>query len=235
MPADDGTRLLRRLFDRLRGRYAFNIAAAVVVVSAVLLGAGALAVDQVQGSVESNAREAMMSSAEREAQGIDGFVEDMKGYARRVSSSSGVQSINEATDQQAESTQETVSMIDEVAEVSAETASEAQNVSAAAEEQTAAIGQISASAESLSSRADELRTLADEFEAREAAAAEAGTGVADGDGPVVDGANAAGDGDGGETRVEDAVDEFEFGPTDAAEASADGGSEVDGEAVPGDD
>jgi len=147
----------------------------------------------------------------------------------------GVQSINEATDQQAESTQETVSMIDEVAEVSAETASEAQNVSAAAEEQTAAIGQISASAESLSSRADELRTLADEFEAREAAAAEAGTGVADGDGPVVDGANAAGDGDGGETRVEDAVDEFEFGPTDAAEASADGGSEVDGEAVPGDD
>ncbi|MBP1901092.1 methyl-accepting chemotaxis protein [Halorubrum trapanicum] len=95
MSADDRGSVLRRLSDRLRSRYLFKIAAAVVIVSAVLLGTGALAVDQVQASVESDARETMMSAAEREAEGIDGFVEDMNGYALRVSSASGVQSSSE--------------------------------------------------------------------------------------------------------------------------------------------
>ena len=95
MPADDRRNVFRRLSDRLRSRYLFKIAAAVIVVSAVLLGTGALAVDQVQGSVESDARETMTSAAEREAEGIDGFIDDMNGYALRVSSSSGVQSSSE--------------------------------------------------------------------------------------------------------------------------------------------
>ena len=95
MSADDRNGFLRRLYDRLRGRYLFKIAAAVVIVSAVLLGAGALAVDQVQASVESDARETLTSSAEREAEGIEGFIDDMNGYTLRVSSASGVQSSSE--------------------------------------------------------------------------------------------------------------------------------------------
>ena len=95
MSADDRDGLLRRLYDRLRGRYLFKIAAAVIIVSTVLLGAGALAVDQVQASVESDARETLTSSAEREAEGIEGFIDDMNGYTLRVSSASGVQSSSE--------------------------------------------------------------------------------------------------------------------------------------------
>ncbi|WP_158093829.1 methyl-accepting chemotaxis protein, partial [Halorubrum sp. SD612] len=77
------------------GLYLFKIAAAVIIVSTALLGAGALAVDQVQASVESDARETLTSAAEREAEGIEGFVDDMNGYTLRVSSASGVQSSSE--------------------------------------------------------------------------------------------------------------------------------------------
>ncbi|MGM0448504.1 MAG: methyl-accepting chemotaxis protein [Methanobacteriota archaeon] len=95
MSADDPNGAFQRLYDRLRGRYLFKIAAAVIIVSTVLLGTGAVAVDQVQASVESDAREAMMSAAEREAGGIDGFIDDTNGYTLRVSSSSGVQASSE--------------------------------------------------------------------------------------------------------------------------------------------
>ncbi|VTT85670.1 MCP domain signal transducer [Halorubrum sp. DM2] len=95
MSADDRDGVFQRLSHRLRSRYLFKIAAAVIVVSTVLLGTGALAVDQVQASVESDARETLTSAAEREAEGIDGFLDDMNGYTNRVSSASGVQSSSE--------------------------------------------------------------------------------------------------------------------------------------------
>ena len=92
MPADDRDGAFQRLFDRLRGRYAFKIAAAVIIVSAALLGAGALAVDQVQASVESDARETLTSSAEREAEGIEAFLDEVNGHADRIASTPGAKS-----------------------------------------------------------------------------------------------------------------------------------------------
>lgn len=76
-----------------------------------------------------------------------------------------IQSIDEATDEQADSTQEVVATMDEVTTVSEETASEAQNVSAAAEEQTATVGDIAANSRSLSDRAEDLQTLTGRFDA----------------------------------------------------------------------
>lgn len=95
MPTDDGPGVLRRLYDRLRGRYFFKIAGAILVVSAVLLGAGALTFDGVQASVESDARNTLLSSAEREAQGIEGFIDEGEGHAERISSFPGIQSANQ--------------------------------------------------------------------------------------------------------------------------------------------
>ena len=89
MSADDRDGAFQRLFDRLRGRYAFKIAAAVIIVSAALLGAGALAVDQVQASVESDARETLTNSAEREAEGIEAFIDEVNGHADRIASTPG--------------------------------------------------------------------------------------------------------------------------------------------------
>ncbi|GAB7008924.1 methyl-accepting chemotaxis protein [Halorubrum trueperi] len=92
MSTDRDRGAFKRLYDRLRGRYLFKIAAVILVVSAVLLGAGALAFDQVQASVESDARDTLTSSAEREAEGIAGFIEEVDAHAVRVSSASRVQS-----------------------------------------------------------------------------------------------------------------------------------------------
>ncbi|WP_128903690.1 methyl-accepting chemotaxis protein [Halorubrum amylolyticum] len=95
MPTDEDIGLSRGIYDRLRGRYIFKIAAVILIVSAVLLGAGALTFDQVQASVQSDARETLISSAEREAEGIEGFIEEGNDHARRISSESRVQSGNE--------------------------------------------------------------------------------------------------------------------------------------------
>ncbi|PAU83247.1 chemotaxis protein [Halorubrum salipaludis] len=95
MPTDEDSGALRTLYDRIRGQYLFKIAAVILVVSAVLLGAGALAFDQVQASVESDARETLVSSAEREAEGIEGFIEEGNDHARRISAERRVQSSSE--------------------------------------------------------------------------------------------------------------------------------------------
>ncbi|WP_080505259.1 methyl-accepting chemotaxis protein [Halorubrum aethiopicum] len=97
MSTDDGAGLARRLYDRLRGRYLFKIAGVILVVSAVLLGAGALTFDQVQASVESDARNTLLSSAEREAQGIEGFIEEGEGHAARISDTRRIRTSNEHT------------------------------------------------------------------------------------------------------------------------------------------
>ncbi|MFC5133959.1 MULTISPECIES: methyl-accepting chemotaxis protein [Haloferacaceae] len=97
MPTDDGSGVLRRLYDRLRGRYFFKISGAILVVSAVLLGAGVLTFDQVQASVESDAQNTLISSADREAEGIEGFIDEGEGHAERISSSRRIRTSNQHT------------------------------------------------------------------------------------------------------------------------------------------
>ncbi|GAA0528077.1 methyl-accepting chemotaxis protein [Halorubrum aquaticum] len=97
MPTDDESGVARRLYDRLRGRYFFKIAGVILVVSAVLLGAGALTFDEVQASVESDARNTLISSAEREAQGIEGFIEEGEGHAARISDTRQIRTSNKHT------------------------------------------------------------------------------------------------------------------------------------------
>jgi len=88
--SDDGA--FRRLYDRLRGRYLFKIAGVILVVAVLLVGASALTFQQVQASVEDDARDTLTSSAEREAEGIEGFIEDMNAHASRISASSRMRS-----------------------------------------------------------------------------------------------------------------------------------------------
>ncbi|MFC5279098.1 methyl-accepting chemotaxis protein [Halorubrum rubrum] len=95
MPTDDGPGVARRIYDRLRGRYLFKIAGVILVVSAVLLGAGALTFDQVQASVESDAENTLLSSAEREAQGIEGFIDEGEGHAVRISAARQIRTSNQ--------------------------------------------------------------------------------------------------------------------------------------------
>ncbi|WP_136716429.1 methyl-accepting chemotaxis protein [Halorientalis salina] len=124
-------------------------------------------VDGVQDSTVSTAedmrrmRERVEGGRETIGDGL-GALDDI--VAEIEAANDGVQSISDATDEQAASSQEVVAMVDDVTSVSEETTSEAQNVSAAAEEQTAAITQIAENAESMSGRASELESLVAEFE-----------------------------------------------------------------------
>ncbi len=68
----------------------------------------------------------------------------------------GVQSINDATDEQAYTSQEVVRMVDEATERSEDTLQETNSVAAAAEEQTATIATIADAAEGLSETATRL-------------------------------------------------------------------------------
>jgi len=79
----------------------------------------------------------------------------------------GIREISEATDDQAASTEEAVSMVEEVADISRSTADEADAVSAAADEQLDAMSQATAEAGSLAERAERLRALLRDFEVRE--------------------------------------------------------------------
>ena len=130
----------------------------------------------VSESTESVAEDmfAMEDDIEEGRETVDETVETLEAIVEEVSdANASIQSINDATDEQADSTQDIVAMVDEVSSVSEQTAAEAQNVSAAAEEQTAAIEQIATSAESLSDRSDELRSLVEQFETDAAAEGDA--------------------------------------------------------------
>jgi methyl-accepting chemotaxis protein len=80
--------------------------------------------------------------------------------------STGVQSINEATDDQAASTEEVVSMMDEIGTASGRTNEETEDVAAAAEEQTSSIDEVTTQIVDLSEQATDLRALLDKFEVR---------------------------------------------------------------------
>ncbi|OVE85996.1 methyl-accepting chemotaxis protein [Natronolimnobius baerhuensis] len=70
----------------------------------------------------------------------------------------GVQSINDATDEQATTSQQVVAMVDDATDQSEQTLQETTSVAAAAEEQTATIGELSDAAGSLSQTATELNS-----------------------------------------------------------------------------
>jgi methyl-accepting chemotaxis protein len=77
---------------------------------------------------------------------------------------SEIQEISAATDNQATSMEEAVSMIEPVTEISRATAEKAEQMSSTAAEQVAATSRVSTEAESLSTQADELRQLLAQFE-----------------------------------------------------------------------
>ncbi|WP_169051812.1 methyl-accepting chemotaxis protein [Halorhabdus amylolytica] len=76
----------------------------------------------------------------------------------------GVQSINDATDEQAASTEEVVSMVEEVGGSSQETVEIAENVSAAAQQQASAITEIANRIRNLSQESAQLREYIEQFE-----------------------------------------------------------------------
>ncbi|SDR26116.1 methyl-accepting chemotaxis protein [Natronobacterium texcoconense] len=77
----------RSVYDRLRGRYFFKIAAAILVLTVVLIGAGYVTFAEVQASVENDAEETLLNAADREAEGIDDFVRERNDDAARISGS----------------------------------------------------------------------------------------------------------------------------------------------------
>jgi len=86
MSSEGSAGVHRRIYDRLRGRYVFKIGLAVIVVTAALLAVGFMTLGQVEASVEADAEETLLAAAEREADGIDGFIEDRNDDAVRLSS-----------------------------------------------------------------------------------------------------------------------------------------------------
>ncbi|WP_324661631.1 methyl-accepting chemotaxis protein [Haloarcula sediminis] len=86
----------------------------------------------------------------------------------------GIREIRDATDDQAATSEEVVSMAGEVSEISDENAAEATNVSAAAEEQAASMSEVSESVLSLNERAGQLKDLLSSFTVSEG---ETGTDV----------------------------------------------------------
>ncbi|WP_277540605.1 methyl-accepting chemotaxis protein [Haloarcula laminariae] len=75
----------------------------------------------------------------------------------------GIREIRDATDDQAATAEEVVSMAGEVSEISDENSAEATNVSAAAEEQAASMSEVSESVLALNERADQLKDLLSSF------------------------------------------------------------------------
>jgi len=173
---------------------------------------------------------------------VDATVEDMAELGERVDTGSetieaalaslgdigeqvteanaSVQSISEATDEQAASTEEVVTMTDEVEELSSRTATEAQQVSAAAEEQAASVSEVAGLADDLDGQVSELNDLLAQFETRDELREQAD--VTGGDDRTEDASEATDDAQPG-----DGADDFAAGEDPAADG--------DDETVVGDD
>jgi methyl-accepting chemotaxis protein len=134
-------------------------------------------IEEIIGSVQSatadlaadmrTAREGMLDGAAEVEETKDIF-EDV--VDRLEEANDGIHAIDEATDQQAASTEEIVAMVDEVSDISSRTADETGSLAAAAEEQTASISSVSEQIESLSAEAARLRELTAGFTVRSEAA-----------------------------------------------------------------
>ncbi|WP_435074326.1 methyl-accepting chemotaxis protein [Halorubrum sp. HHNYT27] len=121
---------------------------------------------QTQATVEEvrTAEEHMEEGAEAVRDAADAFAEVA---ANAGETDDGIREISKAADDQAASTEETVSMVEEVAGISRSTADEADDVSEAADEQITAMSQATAEAGSLADQADRLRALLRKFEVSE--------------------------------------------------------------------
>ncbi|SDZ77216.1 methyl-accepting chemotaxis protein [Haloplanus vescus] len=110
--------------------------------------------------------QAMGEGVEHGAKTIDEALTSLDEVADHVGDlHTGVREISEATDDQATSTTDVVSMLDEVERVADQSSAEAANVSAAAEEQTSTLADVSQSAQALTEQADSLQELLDQFTA----------------------------------------------------------------------
>ncbi len=76
----------KRAYDRIRGRYALKIGVAIFAVTVLLVGIGYFTFTSVQADIEANAEQQLADSAEREAAGINLFIEQRGGDALRLSS-----------------------------------------------------------------------------------------------------------------------------------------------------
>lgn len=95
-----GKNPFKRGYDRIRGRYVFKIAAAVVVVTILLLAAGTYTVQTTQASVSADSEETLLSGAESESRAvatwIDGRNDDVYTISRSAEINSGSVSIIQA-------------------------------------------------------------------------------------------------------------------------------------------
>ena len=110
------------------------------------------------------AEEHMEASAEAVRDAADAF---SRVAGNAAETDDGIREISQATDDQAASTEETVSMAEEVAGISRSTAVEADEVAAAADEQLTAMSQATDQAGSLADQAERLQTLLRKFDVSE--------------------------------------------------------------------
>jgi methyl-accepting chemotaxis protein len=113
-------------------------------------------------------REKMLAGADEVTETRDIF-EDVVDYVEEANG--GIQSIDDATDQQATAAEEIVTMVDEVSDISSQTATDTGDLAAAAEEQTASISTVTGQIGELADEAAELRKLTGEFTVETEAAA----------------------------------------------------------------
>ncbi len=106
-------------------------------------------------------RQGIASSAKTVEQAVDAL-DEIAGYAKQTYD--GTKEIKNASQQQAASTQEIVTMVDEAESLSEHVAKEASTAAAAAEEQTSALAEVTESATQLAERANNLQRHLDEFE-----------------------------------------------------------------------
>jgi len=123
-------------------------------------------IQQIQRQTEASVEE-MREMQTRVGDGLEavtGAVDEFETVVSEIEeANAGVQEIDDATDEQASSTQEVVTMVDDVTGISEETSAEAQNVSAAAEEQTSSLTEVAGKVEQLSDRALDLQDVLAEF------------------------------------------------------------------------
>ncbi|WP_245835410.1 methyl-accepting chemotaxis protein [Natronolimnobius baerhuensis] len=119
--------------------------------------------------------ERMREQVDEGADVVDDGIEAIDAITEQVEeANAGVQSINDATGEQARASERVVTMVDEATEISEETKSETETVAAAAEEQAATVSDVAAGANSLTEMAEELSTSLEAFAVSEGSAADDG-------------------------------------------------------------
>ncbi|MEZ3116244.1 methyl-accepting chemotaxis protein [Halobaculum sp. MBLA0147] len=125
------------------------------------------------------ANERLRSSVETVETAIDALV-DIGEVVERTND--GVQNIDQATDDQAATTEEVTATVEEVREIATENADEASDAAAAAEEQTATVSEVARTADRVADEAGDLRAATERF----TVAPDAGGAASGADGAVED-------------------------------------------------